>query len=63
MTDLSADIAAAAVTVKSMQNGDQKAEARPISELIEADKYLAAKAALATSPRVIFNKLVPPGAT
>ena len=63
MADLSADIEAAAVTVKSMQNGDQKAESRPISELIEADKYLAAKTAAATSPRVIFNKLVPPGAS
>lgn len=63
MTDLSADIASAATKVKSMQNGDQKAEARPISDLIEADKYLAAKAAVATSPRVVFNKLVPPGAS
>lgn len=63
MTDLSADIEAAALTVKSMQNGDQKAESRPIDELIKADKYLAAKTAAATSPRVIFNKLVPPGAS
>jgi len=63
MADLSAEIEAAAATVKSMQNGDQKAEARPISELIEADKYLAAKTAAATSPRVVFNKLVPPGAS
>lgn len=63
MTDLSADIATAATSPKSVQNGDQKVESRPVAELIEADKYLAAKTALATSPRVLFNKLVPPGAS
>ncbi len=63
MTDLSADIATAATSPKSVQNGDQKVESRPVAELIEADKYLAAKTALATAPRVLFNKLVPPGAS
>lgn len=63
MTDLSADIATAATSPKSVQNGDQKVESRPVAELIEADKYLAAKTAIATSPRVLFNKLVPPGAS
>lgn len=62
VTDLSTDIATAAVGPKKAQNGDQSAEARAIEELIAADKYLAAKAAVATSPRVIFNKLSPPGA-
>lgn len=63
MTDLSTEIATAATTPKSVQNGDQKAESRPVADLIAADKYLAAKTAVATNPRVIFNKLVPPGAS
>ncbi len=63
MTDLSADIATAATSPKSVQNGDQKIESRPIADIVEADKYLAAKRAVATSPRVLFNKLVPPGAS
>lgn len=63
MTDLSTDIATAATTPKSVQNGDQKVESRPLSELIEADKYLAGKSAVAAAPRVVFNKLVPPGAS
>lgn len=63
MTDLSADITTAATSPKSVQNGDQKVESRPLSELIEADKYLAGKTAVASSPRVIFNRLVPPGAS
>lgn len=67
-TDLSQTIADAAAEPKSMQNGDQKAESRPLSELIAADKYLKEKAAVesaATSGRgrVVFNKLVPPGAS
>lgn len=63
MTDLSTDIATAATRPKSVQNGDQKVEAKPIADLIAADKYLAEKTAVATSPRVVFNKLVPPGAS
>lgn len=63
MTDLSQTIADAAAEPKSVQNGDQKVEAKPIADLIAADKYLAAKAAAARSPRVVFNKLVPPGAS
>jgi hypothetical protein len=33
-----------------------------VAEVIEADKYLAAKAAAAQSPRVLLSRLVPPGA-
>lgn len=65
MTDLSTTIATAATEPKSMQNGDQKAESRPIADLIAADKYLADKVAVAATgrPRVVFNKLSPPGAS
>lgn len=61
MADLADQIESAAATPKSVQNGDQKVESRPISELIEADKYLAAKTAVQTRPGVIFSKLQPPG--
>lgn len=63
MSDLSQQIETAASQPKSAQNGDQKVEARPLSELIAADKYLAAKTAAARAPAVVFSKLVPPGAS
>ena len=62
MSDLSDEIQTAATSPAEMQNGDQRAKARPLSELIEADKYLAAKTAAAQSPRVLLSRLVPPGA-
>lgn len=62
MADLSSEIEAAAAQPVEVQNGDQKVKARSLDELIAADKYLAAKAAAATSPGVRFSKLVPPGA-
>lgn len=68
MTDLSTTIATAATEPKAVQNGDQKVESRPIADLIAADKYLAEKEAVAAAassgrPRVVFNKLSPPGAS
>lgn len=68
MTDLSQTIADAVTSPRSVQNGDQKVESRPIAELIAADKYLAEKTAVeaattSSRPRVVFNKLVPPGAS
>lgn len=62
MADLSNDIQNAATTPAEVQNGDQRVKARTVAEMIEADKYLAAKAAAASSAKVVFSKLVPPGA-
>ena len=42
MADLSSDIETAAVAPKSHQVDNEKAESRPIGELIEADAYLKA---------------------
>ena len=62
MSDLSSDIQTAATSPAEVQNGDQRVKARTVSEVIEADRYLAAKTAAATSPRVLLSRLVPPGA-
>lgn len=43
MPDLSETIEKAAATPASAQAGGQSATARPIEELIEADRYLASK--------------------
>ncbi len=62
MSDLSSEIQTAATSPAEVQNGDQRVKARTVAEVIEADKYLAAKAAAAQSPRVLLSRLVPPGA-
>lgn len=60
MADLSDTIEADAAKAKSVEVDGQKIERRPIAELIEADKYLAAKQSARRGP--FFSKLVPPGA-
>lgn len=62
MTDLSTQIETAAGQPAEVQNGDQKVKARTLDEIIAADKYLAAKTAVASRPGVLFSRIVPPGA-
>ena len=61
MADLSDEIEADAQKAKSVEVDGQKIERRPVGELIEADKYLAAKSAAKRGP--FFTRLVPPGAS
>jgi hypothetical protein len=61
-TDLSETIAEEAVSPASSSSDGQASAGRSISELIEADQYLAAKAAAAQRRRgIVFTQLIPPG--
>jgi hypothetical protein len=62
-TDLSETIASEAVAPLSSSGDNHSATGRPITDLIEADKYLASKAASRSKRRgLLFTKLLPPGA-
>lgn len=63
--DLSDTIASRAVDPKAGKVDGREIQERSLAELIEADKYLGAKAAAARTngPRVIFQKMSPPGAS
>lgn len=65
--DLSADIQEAAEGVAEARSDGQFAKAVPISDLIEADRYLAAKAATQTTGKktagVLFRTIKPSGST
>lgn len=61
-TDLADTIATEAVSPASSAADGQSATARPLADLITADRYLAAKAAMASRRKgVSFSKLIPPG--
>ncbi len=60
--DLSAEIREAATGVARMTVDGQSAEAVPVKDVIEADRYLAARnAAKKRRCGLRFMKLVPPG--
>lgn len=62
-TDLTETISTAAAKPAKAASDGQSVDARPLAELIEADRYLAEKAARSSPKRGLrFNKLVPPGA-
>lgn len=62
MADLSEDIEDAATKPASASADGESVQARPLSELIEADKHLAAKAASSKKHGGMrITKLVPPG--
>lgn len=61
MADLSDQIESDAAKAKAVEVDGQKIERRPLSELIEADKHLAAKQAAKRGP--FFSRIVPPGAS
>lgn len=61
MADLTEAIQNAATSPSEVQNGDQRVKARAVSELIDADKHLAAQSA-AANPSALFRRIVPPGA-
>ena len=62
-TDLSGDIAQQAVEpINSVADGNANT-GRPVADLIAADRYLAAKAAMRRRRRgLLFTKLTPPPA-
>ena len=63
-TDLAGEIASQAVEPSSSASDGQSATARPVADLIAADRYLAAKAAAVGRRKgMTFSKLVPPGCT
>lgn len=63
MADLTSDIATQAVEPASAAADGQSASARPIADVITAQQFLDAKAAVKKRRRgVLFTKLVPPGA-
>lgn len=62
-TDLGDTIANAATTPSSASSDGQSVSARPVNEIIEADRYLRAKESAAKKHRGLrFAKIVPPGA-
>lgn len=63
MSDLSEQIETTAASPKKASTGDQSVESQSLTELIEADRHLAAKTA-SNSPSfgLRFAKMVPPGA-
>lgn len=64
MADLSTNIEADAATPKKVTTDGVTVEARDISEQIEADQYLASKAASkGKRGGFMFRKLSPPGAS
>jgi hypothetical protein len=55
-------LAEAAVGPKRVRTDAGEVEAHDLDQIIEADKYLAAKAATASKSRGLrFNKIIPPG--
>jgi hypothetical protein len=57
-------IAETATGPKRVRTDAGEVEAQDLASMIEADKYLSAKAASSTKSRGLrFNKLIPPGAT
>ncbi len=64
MADLSSNIEADAVKPKATSNGDVSSTRRDMREIIEADRYLADKAAgddIANTLKASILKIVPPG--
>lgn len=63
MADLSDTIETAAGKPKSAEADGRKAEAHPLPDQVEADKYLKANDGvnIAKHRGLRFNKLVPPG--
>ena len=64
MSDLSANIQTAASSPAEASVDGTTVKQRPISELIEADRYLASKTAASSKFRGLrFNTITPPGST
>jgi hypothetical protein len=60
--EVSNKLAEAAVGPKRVRTDAGEVEAHDLDQMIEADKYLAAKAATASKSRGLrFNKIIPPG--
>lgn len=63
--DVSNKLAEAAVGPKRVRTDAGEVEAHDLDQIIEADKYLAAKAAVSNASNtrrgLRFNKLIPPG--
>lgn len=61
-TDLTDTIAEEAAAPVSSTADGQSATARPLTDLITADRYLAAKQAIAKRRRgITFGQIIPPG--
>lgn len=65
MSDLSTTIETKAAKARRKKSGDVEMEERSVAELIEADRYLAAKTASASGKKfgIAFVKLKPGGTT
>jgi len=64
MSDLSPNIQTAASSPAEASVDGTTVKQRPISELIEADRYLASKTAASNKFRGLrFNTITPPGST
>ena len=62
MADLSTNIENAATSPAEASVDGTTVKQRPLSEMIEADRYLASKAAMANPMRGLrFSKITPPG--
>jgi hypothetical protein len=62
MSDLSEQIEDAAAAPKKVQTDSTSVEAHSIADLIEADRYLASKAAAQSSGRgLLLSQFKPPG--
>lgn len=64
MADLASNIESDAVKPKATSNGDVSSTRRDMREIIEADRYLADKAAgddIANTLKASILKIVPPG--
>lgn len=60
--EVSNKLAEAAVGPKRVRTDAGEVEAHDLEQIIEADKYLAAKSATASKTRGLrFNKIIPPG--
>ena len=63
MTDLDDRIETVAGEPRKASGDEGSMEQHSLSELVKAKKHLAANAALSgTSPRLMMNKIIPPGA-
>lgn len=63
-TDLGDTIADAASTPSSASSDGQSVSARPLADIVEADRYLRSKEAASKPGRGLrFTKLRPPGAS
>jgi hypothetical protein len=62
--ELASKIDTVAQGPKRVRTDAGEVESQSLSDMIEADKYLSARAATAASNRGLrFNKLIPPGTT